>query len=260
LDTVGASAVDLARAAAVEEAGLADRVGSYLGADAEDERVVVHRFVCADPAYRGWNWCVEVSRASRSKAVTVDDVVLLPGEGSLLAPPWVPWSQRLRPGDVGVGDLLPTAADDPRLILGQGDTDGWVDTEAWLELGLGRVRVLSAEGRLDAAERWQAGEGGPEDPVAKAAPARCGTCGFYVHLVGVLGQALGVCANELAPSDGRVVTADHGCGAHSEALVLPSAHPSAVTFDDGDLDITASPGHTPGSVDAAEAGEPYGHS
>jgi len=26
----------------------------------------------------------------------------------------------------------------------------------------------------------------------------------------------GVCANEWSPSDGRVVTLDHGCGAHSE--------------------------------------------
>jgi hypothetical protein len=29
----------------------------------------------------------------------------------------------------------------------------------------------------------------------------------------------GVCANEYSPSDGKVVSFDHGCGAHSEALV-----------------------------------------
>jgi len=39
---------------------------------------------------------------------------------------------------------------------------------------------------------------------------------------GLLGQAFGVCANESSPSDGRVVTFDHGCGAHSEAVTVLS--------------------------------------
>ena len=36
---------------------------------------------------------------------------------------------------------------------------------------------------------------------------------------GALSRVFGVCANEYAPDDGRVVSFDHGCGAHSEALV-----------------------------------------
>ena len=44
--------------------------------------------------------------------------MLLPGADALLAPEWVPWSERLRPGDLGVGDLLPTAPDDDRLVPG----------------------------------------------------------------------------------------------------------------------------------------------
>jgi hypothetical protein len=39
---------------------------------------------------------------------------------------------------------------------------------------------------------------------------------------GLLGQAFGVCANESSPSDGRVVTFDHGCGAHSEGTIVLS--------------------------------------
>ena len=35
--------------------------------------------------------------------MTVDESVLLPGPGALLAPDWVPWQDRLRPGDVGSG-------------------------------------------------------------------------------------------------------------------------------------------------------------
>jgi hypothetical protein len=38
---------------------------------------------------------------------------------------------------------------------------------------------------------------------------------------GSLGQAFGVCANEFAPADGRVVSLAYGCGGHSEAAVMP---------------------------------------
>ena len=60
---------------------------------------------------------------------------------------------------------------------------------------------------------------GPHTPIAHAAPAQCSTCGFYWPLAGALRQVFGVCANEYAPDDGKVVAADHGCGAHSEAAV-----------------------------------------
>ena len=66
--------------------------------------------------YAGWFWSVAVTRAPRSRSVTVDEVVLLPGPDALLAPPWVPWSERLRPGDLNPGDLLPADPDDPRVV------------------------------------------------------------------------------------------------------------------------------------------------
>ena len=44
---------------------------------------------------------------------------------------------------------------------------------------------------------------------------------------GRLGQAFGVCAHDLSPSDGHVVALDHGCGAHSD--VEPDASPVSVT-------------------------------
>ena len=36
-------------------------------------------------------------------------------------------------------------------------------------------------------------------------------------MAGPLSQLFGVCANAYANDDGRVVSFDHGCGAHSEA-------------------------------------------
>ncbi|HET6816429.1 MAG TPA: DUF3027 domain-containing protein [Mycobacteriales bacterium] len=259
-DEVAAAAVDEARAAAEQEApGL---VGDHLAAQADDERIVTHLFACLDPAYRGWRWAVTVVRAPRAKVVTVDEVVLLPGEEAILAPEWVPWSERLRPGDLGVGDLLPTRADDPRLITSFLDTEDDEERGVAFELGLGRVRVLSIEGRTEAVERWYAGDRGPEAAIARSAPASCATCGFFVPLSGAMRQAFGACANELAPDDGQVVSVDHGCGAHSEAIVVPSSPtPAPPLIDEYRIDVVGGPlGHEPGSVSDADGGEPFGHS
>ncbi|PKK15811.1 MAG: DUF3027 domain-containing protein [Thermomonospora sp. CIF 1] len=222
VDPACAEAVDLARRAA-EETAHPTPVGEHLGMQAEGDRVLTHYFACLDPAYKGWRWAVTVVRAARAKVVTVNECVLVPGEGALMPPPWVPWIERLRPGDLGPGDLLPTPADDPRLAPGYTETSDEAERQVQWELGLGRVRVLSAEGRAQAAARWYEGTAGPRTPIAASAPAQCSTCGFYVPLSGELRQMFGVCANEYAPDDGRVVSADHGCGAHSEAVVVPPA-------------------------------------
>src|SRR6266508_171797 len=236
LDPVCAAAVELAAAAARDVAG--DMVGAYLSAQADEDRVVTHLFEALQPGYRGWRWAVTVARAARAKRVTVDELCLLPGPDALLAPQWLPWSERLRPGDLGVGDLLPTAPDDDRLTPAYVQSDDPAVEEVAFELGLGRRRVMSRTGRLEIAERWYDGEGGPAAAMARHAPARCGTCGFWLLLAGSLSAAFGVCGNEFAPRDGMVVAVDHGCGAHSEALVedLPEALPPVV-FDDTGIDL-----------------------
>ena len=215
-DAVLFAAVDLAREAAV---GIAepDTVGDHEGAVMDAERLATHYFTCTAAAYPGWRWAVTVARAPRSKKATVCETNLVPGEGALLSPQWLPYDQRLAPGDLGAGDVLPYIEDDQRLEPGfeaTGDED--VDQVALWELGLGRKRVLSAEGREEAAERWYAGDGGPSSPVAEKASEPCSTCGFFLPLPGALRSFFGVCANAWSPSDGRVVSLDHGCGAHSE--------------------------------------------
>lgn len=261
LDEVAAAAVDAARdALETDQPGL---IGDHLGVVADDQRVVTHYFATLDPAYRGWRWAVTVARASRAKSVTVDDIVLLPGDGALLAPEWVPWSERLRPGDLGVGDLLPTAADDPRLVTAAFMTDDDDEREVSFELGLGRERVLSYDGRMDTVDRWYAGEPGPESAMARSAPATCATCGFFVPLSGAMRQAFGACANEMAPDDAKVVAVDHGCGAHSQAVVLPSGapQPMAASEEGPGYDVVGGPlGHEPGSVSDVEPAEQLGHS
>jgi len=253
-DQVGAEAVGLARDALVAIVG-AEQVGGHLGVQAEGERIVTHLFECADPAYAGWRWAVTVVRAPRAKAVTVSETVLLPGPGALLAPDWVPWHDRLRPGDLGVGDLLPAPPDDERLeplVVLEGDDavvdwfggDGDSGPAEPSELPApGRSRVLSAIGRESASERWYTSEHGPRTPLAHAAPAHCVSCGFFVPLSGELGRLFGACANAYAPDDGRVVSADHGCGAHSESMAgTATARAVAPVIDEFGYDLVDLPG------------------
>ncbi|GAA3641308.1 DUF3027 domain-containing protein [Microlunatus ginsengisoli] len=224
LDQICADAVELAREAA-EDASDVVAVGAHLGTYADAERVVTHTFAAEHPGYAGWRWSVTLVRASRAKQPTVNEVVLLPGTDSLLSPDWVPWAERVQAGDVTPGLLMPTPDDDPRLEPGFTGGDAAADLEpadatlariVVAELGLGRERVLSPYGRDEAAERWLAGDGGPDNQMTKLAPGVCETCGFFVRLQGGLADLFGVCANVYAASDGRVVSVDHGCGAHSK--------------------------------------------
>jgi hypothetical protein len=213
-----------------------DRVGEHLGHVVEGDRLVTHWFAATMPGYRGWRWAVTVVRASRQRTVTVNEVVLLPGDEAIVAPEWVPYRERLKPGDLSPGDLLPVEDDDPRLVPAYSFGDDPLDPdekaqvrEVARELGLGRVRTLSLEGRDAAAERWYDGDGGPASPLAQAAPDHCASCGFLVRLNGPLSTLFGVCANGDANDDGRVVSLDHGCGAHSEVALkkrhLPQSLP-----------------------------------
>ena len=236
-DAVLAKSVDVARAAAEEEAPWGT-VGDHVGVEYDDERVATHSFACLDPAYVGWRWSVTLARAPRAKTATVDEVVLLPGPDALVAPAWVPWSERVKPGDLAVGTIWPTPADDQRLtagLTGLDDLDGMADRSPvhpsqW-EIGLGRLRVLSSVGRDEAAERWWSGERGPEAPMARSVSLTCATCGFLVPIGGPLGQAFGLCAQEMSPADGAVVSLAFGCGAHSEIALAEKEPVSAPTQD-----------------------------
>ena len=233
-DAVLGAAIELARAAAVEVGG--DTVGEHLGAHADGERVLTHAFASSLPGYAGWHWAVTVTRPPRGKIATVSEVVMLPGNGAVLAPAWVPWDQRVQPGDLSPGDLVPTDPSDPRLVPAYVLSDDPQVEAVAFELGLGRVRVMSRDARLDAAERWYLGEGGPETPMARQAPAHCGTCAFLLPLAGSLAAGFGVCGNEITATDGRVVSVEYGCGAHSEVTVaVPSlSEAGELVYDDGD--------------------------
>jgi len=220
-DTTLRAAADQARAA-LDGIAAPGTVGDHLEMVMDGERVATHYFTSLATGYLGWRWSVSVARAARQKEATVCETQLVPGAGSVLSPAWLPYAERLAPGDLSAGDVLPYKADDPLLELGfeaTGEQD--VDQMALFELGLGRHRVLSSEGREEAAQRWYDGAHGSTAEVAQQAADHCTTCGYFVPMSGALRAVFGVCANAWSPSDGAVVSLDHGCGAHSETQARP---------------------------------------
>ena len=177
-----------------------------------------------------------MARASRQKTVTVDEVVLIPGDEAIVAPEWVPYRERIQPGDLSPGDLLPVEDDDPRLVPTYSFGDDPLDADEKAQVRQRRRRSSASagsapsrsEGRDLAAQRWYDGDGGPESPLAQAAPDSCRSCGFLVRIAGPLADTFGVCANGNANDDGRVVSFDHGCGAHSEVQLAKKHEPLPV--------------------------------
>lgn len=153
LAAVLTNAADDARAA-IEEFSGSVTVGDYLGVGYEDPNAATHRFLAHLPGYQGWQWAVVVAAYPGAEHATVSEVVLVPGPTALLAPEWVPWEQRVRPGDLGPGDLLAPTSEDLRLVPGYNASGDPAVDEIAAEIGLGRRWVMSVWGRSAAAERW----------------------------------------------------------------------------------------------------------
>lgn len=107
--------------AALHEITPAATVGPAAGYTLEDGGVVSLRFANTMPGYPDWFWTVSVAVVEDAEP-TVLEAELLPGEGALLAPDWVPWAVRLADYQatqaalaaeaVAAGDAAEDAADD----------------------------------------------------------------------------------------------------------------------------------------------------
>lgn len=80
--------------AALHEITPASTVGAPAGYTLEDDGAVSLRFANTMPGYPNWFWTVSVAAVEGAEP-TVLEAELLPGEGALLAPEWVPWAERL---------------------------------------------------------------------------------------------------------------------------------------------------------------------
>lgn len=213
-----AEAREIAREVITEAAE--GEVGEHLGVKVpprqgqDSGHVAIHRFASLTPGYKDWEWIAVLAAVPGSQEITVNEVALQAGAKAELAPEWVPYEDRVRPGDLGPGDTLPPREDDERLA-------------SWDELAKDRraelenfprnqkaPQALSAKGLADTLQRWRKGNFGPNSEFAEKAAMSCKTCAFYLPINNPDTQ-FGMCTNEYS-ADGRVVHATYGCGAHSE--------------------------------------------
>jgi hypothetical protein len=116
--TAQPSAFEVAYAALLETTPV-ETIGDPAGEVAESDGVVSVLFETALPGYPGWKWTVSVATVEGS-APTVLEVELMPAEGALLSPDWVPWSDRLadyKAAQIAAGEEVDESDDD------EGDDD-----------------------------------------------------------------------------------------------------------------------------------------
>lgn len=83
----------VARAALAEITPLAT-IGPLVERVDEEDGVATLTFAADLSGYPGWHWSVSVAQLPGEEP-TVLEAELMPGDGSLLAPDWVPWAERL---------------------------------------------------------------------------------------------------------------------------------------------------------------------
>ena len=70
------------------------KVGNFIEVIEEGDGLASYLFEINQKGYVGWRWSVTIFQADSAEP-TVSEIVLMPGPDSLVAPDWVPWSERL---------------------------------------------------------------------------------------------------------------------------------------------------------------------
>lgn len=150
-DEVLLAAVDLARRALLEVTR-PETVGSVVGHLVEGEHVLTLLFASDLSGYPGWHWSVTIARVEGAEP-TVLETELMPGDAALLAPEWVPWSERLADyhaaqealvaaaaevADASVADVADEDGDDFDDELDEDEDETDLDDEAELDAAFGR--------------------------------------------------------------------------------------------------------------------------
>jgi len=118
---------EFARKAAVESAPV-NGVGAFVELIEEGESVFTYLFETKQKGYVGWRWSVTVFDSVDGP--TVSEVLLMPGEQSLVAPQWVPWSERLADWKALQAELERQAAEEAALAAEEDGDDDSEDDEA----------------------------------------------------------------------------------------------------------------------------------
>jgi hypothetical protein len=97
-------------------------VGDFVSETDEGDYVVSYRFATTMTGYPGWNWTISIASLP-DEHPTIVESELLPADGALLAPDWIPWSERMddyRAAQLALGEA---AAELASLDLNDDDDD-----------------------------------------------------------------------------------------------------------------------------------------
>lgn len=111
---------EFARKAAVAGASN-NAVGAFVELIEEEDAVYTYLFENKQKGYVGWRWSVTIFDSVDGP--TVSEVLLMPGPDSLVAPKWVPWSERLADWKALQAELERQAAEEAALAAEEGDDE-----------------------------------------------------------------------------------------------------------------------------------------
>ncbi|WP_395640290.1 DUF3027 domain-containing protein [Pseudolysinimonas sp.] len=106
--------------AALAEISPPGTVGALLESTATEDGVAQLSFASTLSGYPGWHWSVSVAEIPGEEP-TVMEAELMPGDGALLAPDWVPWAERLE--DYRAAQLALAADADDADLTDEADDD-----------------------------------------------------------------------------------------------------------------------------------------
>ena len=105
----------------------ANTVGLFVELIDEGDEVYTYLFESKQKGYVGWRWSVTVFDGLEEPSVS--EVVLMPGPDSLVAPKWVPWSERLADWKALQAELERQAAEEAALAAEEGEDGDDEDDE-----------------------------------------------------------------------------------------------------------------------------------
>ena len=105
----------------------ANTVGLFVELIDEGDEVYTYLFESKQKGYVGWRWSVTVFDGLDEPSVS--EVVLMPGPDSLVAPKWVPWSERLADWKALQAELERQAAEEAALAAEEGEDGDDEDDE-----------------------------------------------------------------------------------------------------------------------------------
>lgn len=154
---------------ALAEITPAGTFGDLLSETVEADGVYTLLFAATMGGYPGWHWTISLAELEGEQP-SVLETELMPGEGALLAPDWVPWSERLeeyRAAQAAAGEPDETLAssehDDEEDDDHDHDEDHGDDPDDGIDFEDSALLAVS-EDEKDEPEP-EADESGPEPPV-----------------------------------------------------------------------------------------------